>query len=129
MTDEIMISKFYELEKLILQLSREVKEFKSPNSDSLSKQKYFTLKEACALKFGVSAPYTTCSTNYLLMPCCNTNYEVIAGVRRWESKYIKEWLDITDQDIIAYAEKYHVPLTGRLGEKYLKKYGKKEKTV
>lgn len=118
-----------ELESLILQLRREVKEVKTTNNDSLPHQKYYTLKEACAWKFGKDTSYSTCSTNYLLMPCCNTNYEIIAGVRRWESKYIKEWLEITDKDIIAYAEKYHVPLTGRIGEKYLKKYGKKEVSV
>lgn len=129
MNDELIISRINELETLILQLRREVREFESSNTDSFPQQKYWTLKEACVLKFGKNAAYTTTSTNYLLMPCCNTNYEIIAGVRRWESKYIKEWLDITDQDIIAYAEKYHVPLTGRIGEKYLKKYGKKEVSI
>ena len=127
--DELIISRMNELERLILKLTREVKEVKSSNNDSLPHQKYYTLKEACAWKFGKDAPYSTCSTNYLLMPCCNTNYEIIGGVRRWESKYIQEWLEITDQDIIAYAAKYHIPLTGRIGEKYLKKYGKREESV
>lgn len=121
--DDLIIPRLNELENLILKLSREVKELKLSNNDSLPQQKYWSLKEACKLKFGDSS-YITCQTNRLLMPCCNTNYEIIAGVRRWEFKYIKEWLEISDKDIISYAQKYHVPLTGRIGEKYLKKYGK-----
>lgn len=128
MDDELIISRMNELEKLILLLRKEFKESKSNNNDSLQKQRYFTLKEAVELKFGISAKYTTISTNYALMPCGNTNFEIVAGVRRWKSELIFEWLNITDKDIISYLEKYHVPLTGRIGEKYLKKY-KMEKSL
>ena len=40
--DELIISRMNELESLILQLRREVKEVKSSNNDSLPHQKYFT---------------------------------------------------------------------------------------
>jgi hypothetical protein len=126
MNDELIISRMNELEKLILQLRREVKESEKKSKDSLPNQKYYTLKEAVELKFGKNTPYSTISTNYCLMPCGNSHYEVIAGVRRWKSEYIFEWLEITDKDIISYLEKYHVPLTGRIGEKYLKKYKREE---
>lgn len=126
MNDELIISRMNELEKLILQLRREVNESKPKNEESLPKQRYFTLKESVELKYGKNAPYTTISTNYALMPCGNTNFEIVAGVRRWKSELIWEWINITDKDIIPYLEKYHVPLTGRIGEKYLKKYKKEE---
>ena len=127
MNDEVIISRMNEIESLIIQLRREVKESGNKKSETLPHQKYFTLKEAVELKFGKNTPYSTISTNYCLMPCGNSHYEVIAGVRRWKSEYIYEWLEISDKDIIPYLEKYHVPLTGRIGEKYLKKY-KKEKS-
>ena len=126
MNDELIISRMNELEKLILQLRREVNESKPKSDDSLPKQRYYTLKEAVKLKYGPNAPYTTISTNYALMPCGNTNFEIVAGVRRWKSEYIWEWVNIVDKDVIPYLEKYHVPLTGRIGEKYLKKYKREE---
>jgi len=78
------------------------------------------------LKYGKNAPYTTISTNYALMPCGNTNFEIVGGVRRWKSEFIWEWINIADKDVISYLNKYHVPLTGRIGDKYLKKYKKEE---
>ena len=97
-------------------------------SFNLTTQKYFTLKEAVELKYGKNAPYTTISTNYALMPCGNTNFEIVAGLRRWKSEFIWEWINVTDKDLLSYLEKYHVPLTGRISEKY-KKYIKKEDSV
>ncbi|SFI68064.1 hypothetical protein SAMN04487775_104101 [Treponema bryantii] len=129
MNDELIISRINELESLILKLSRDLKESTPKSNDSLSKQRFFSLKEAVELKYGNSQSYTTISTNYALIPCGNTNYEIVGGVRRWKSELILEWLNVTDKDIIPYLEKYHVPLTGRIGEKYLKKYGKKEESV
>ena len=124
MNDELVLSRINELENLILRLSRDVKESKPKSNDSFPQQRYYCLKEAVELKYGKSASYTTISTNYALIPCGNTNYEIVGGVRRWKSELILEWLNVTDKDIIPYLEKYHVPLTGRIGEKYLKKYGK-----
>ncbi len=124
MNEELIISRMNELESLILQLRKEVKQSVQPNTDSLPSQEYFTLKEAVALKYGKNFPYSTVSTNYALMPCGNTNFEIIAGCRRWKRNLILEWLNVVDKDVVAYLEKYHVPLTGRIGEKYLKKYGK-----
>ena len=126
MEDTMIMSRMNEIETLILQLRRDVKEAKSPTKDSLPSQKYFTLREAVELKYGKNMPYSTISTNYALMPCGNTNYEIVAGVRRWKSEFIWEWMNIVDKDIVSYLEKYHVPLTGRIGEKYLKKYKKEE---
>ena len=124
MEDVLIVSRLNELENLILQLRREVKETKPKKNDSLPQQRYFTLKEAVELKYGKNAPYSTISTNYALMPCGNTNFEIVGGVRRWKSEFIQEWINIADKDVISYLNKYHVPLTGRIGEKYLKKYGK-----
>ena len=124
MNDELINTRMMELENLILKLCREVKEAKPKSNYSFPQQRYFSLKEAVELKYGKNAPYTTISTNYALMPCGNTNFEIVAGVRRWKSELILEWINVTDKDIIPYLEKYHVPLTGRIGEKYLKKYGK-----
>lgn len=129
MDDEYIIERINEFEKLIIQLRRELKESSNKSKDTLPAQKYFTLKEAVELKFGKNTPYTTISTNYCLMPCGNTNFEVIAGLKRWKSEYIYEWLNITDKDIITYLSKYNVPLTGRIGEKYLKKYKKEVENV
>ena len=126
MEDALIVSRLNELENLILQLRREVKETKPKNNDSLPQQRYFTLKEAVELKYGKNAPYSTISTNYALMPCGNTNFEIVGGVRRWKSEFVWEWINITDKDVISYLNKYHVPLTGRIGEKYLKKYKKEE---
>lgn len=128
MEDTMIMTRMNEIENLILQLRREVRESKSPNNDSLSTQKYFTLREAVELKYGKNMPYTTISTNYALMPCGNTNFEIVAGIRRWKSEFIKEWINIADKDLVTYLSKYHVPLTGRIGEKY-KKYIKKEDSV
>lgn len=128
MNDELILARINELENLILRLSREVKESKPKNNDSLTTQKYFTLKEAVELKYGKNAPYTTISTNYALMPCGNTNFEIVAGLRRWKSEFIWEWINVADKDLISYLAKYHVPLKGRIGEKY-KKYIKKEDSV
>ncbi len=128
MNEELLVSRMNEIENLILALRREVKESKTQITDSKPQQKYFTLKEAVEMKYGKNFPYTTISTNYALMPCGNTNYEIHGGRRMWESRYIYEWMEISDKDVISYLEKYHVPLRGRIGEKYLKKY-KKEKTI
>ena len=124
----MIMTRMNEIENLILQLRREVRESKSPNNDSLSSQKYFTLREAVELKFGKNMPYTTISTNYALMPCVNTNFEIMAGIKRWKSELIREWINVSDKDLISYLAKYHVPLKGRIGEKY-KKYIKKEDSV
>ena len=126
MEDALIVSRLNELENLILQLRREVKETTPKNNDSLPQQRFFTLKEAVELKYGKNAPYSTISTNYALMPCGNTNFEIVGGVRRWKSEFIWEWINIADKDVISYLNKYHVPLTGRIGEKYLKKYKKEE---
>ena len=126
MNDELLISRMNELESLILKLRQEVRQSIQPNQDSLPNQEYFTLKEAVELKYGKNFPYTTVSTNYALMPCGNTNFEIIAGCRRWKKNLIEEWINIVDKDVVSYLEKYHVPLTGRIGEKYLKKYKKEE---
>lgn len=91
------------------------------DSQSLKTQEYYTLKDAVALKYGTTVSYSTVKTNYLLMPCCNTNYIVSAGKRMWKKEIIEEWLEIQDKDIPNYAKKYGVQLVGRLGDKY-KKY-------
>ena len=128
MEDTMLINRMNEIETLILQLQRDVRESKTKENNSFPIQTYYTLKEAVILKFGSSTSYTTVSTNYCLMPCGNSHFEVIAGVRRWKREYILEWLDITDKDIIPYLAKYQVPLKGRFAEKY-KKYIKKEDSV
>lgn len=80
-------------------------------------QALYTLREAVKLKYGDNVAYSTISTNYALMPCCNSNYIISAGKRMWKKEYIDEWLLIEDKDIERYAEKYNVPLTGK-AEKY-----------
>ena len=82
--------------------------------------KYYTLKDAVALKYGDDVSYNTVSTNYALMPCCNSHYIVSAGKRMWTKPLIEEWLEIQDKDIPSYALKYGVPLEGRIREKYEK---------
>ena len=82
--------------------------------------RYYTLKEAVALKYGEDVSYNTVSTNYALMTCCNTNYIVSAGKRMWSKPLIDEWLEIQDKDIPSYATKYGVPLQGRIKDKYAK---------
>lgn len=84
-------------------------------------QEYYTLQEAIKLKYGNNCSSTTITTNYLLMPACNTQYVVMAGRKRWKAEIIREWLNIQDSDIPTYAAKYGVPLLGRIGAKY-KKY-------
>lgn len=124
MNDELLVTRMNEIETLLLAMRRELKESFQKNADLKPQQRYFTLKEAVELKYGKNFPYTSVSTNYALMPCGNTNYEIHSGKRMWESKYIWEWMEISDKDIIPYLEKYHVPLRGKIGEKYLKKYKK-----
>ena len=126
MEDALLVSRMNEIESLILRLTHELRESRTRTSDSSSDQRYYSLREAVRLKYGPNASYTTISTNYALMPCGNTNFEVIGGVRRWRKEFIQEWIDVTDRDIPAYLERYNVPLRGRIGEKYLKKYGRKE---
>lgn len=121
MNDELMVARMNEIESILLALRRELKESTTKNTDSKPQQRYYTLKEAVELKFGKDCPYTTISTNYALMPCGNTNFEIIAGKKRWKSEYIIEWLDTCDKDLVKYLAKYNVPLRGRIGEKY-KKY-------
>ena len=116
MNDELIISRMNELESLILQLRKELKESVHPKSDSFPNQEYFTLREAVELKYGKNFPYTTVSTNY----------EIVAGCRRWKAPLIREWVNVVDNMLIPYLRKYNVPLTGRIGEKYLKKYGKED---
>lgn len=93
-------------------------------------KEFYSLKEAIELKYGNSISEQTVKTNYLLQPCCNSNYVIRSGRKFWDKDKIHEWLKINDCDIPAYAAKYGVPLVGRLGEKYKKytqggKYAKK----
>ena len=106
------------LERLLTVIEKLEKEI---HSSQKIEQQYYTLRDAVKLKYGNTAAYTTISTNYALMPCCNKNYKVMAGKRVWTAPQIKEWLLIEDKDIPKYAEKYGVQLTGRIREKY-KKY-------
>lgn len=126
MNDELLVSRMNEIESILLALRRELKDSIPCTMDATPQQQYFTLKEAVALKYGKNYPYTTVSTNYALMPCGNTNYEIHGGRRMWKAEYIKEWLTISDKDVISYLAKYHVPLVGRIGEKYLKRYTKEK---
>lgn len=126
MNDELLVARMNEIESILLALRRELNESVKKNTDYKPHQRYYTLKEAVELKFGKDCPYTTISTNYALMPCGNTNFEIIAGKKRWKSELILEWIETSDKDIPQYLAKYNVPLKGRIGEKYLKKYKKEE---
>lgn len=128
MTDELIVTRMNEIEGILLALQREVKERISTPSESFPTQEYYTLREAVVLKYGKDFPYSTVSTNYALMPCGNSNYEIYAGKRMWSREKILEWIKISDSDIPAYLERYNVPLKGRFAEKY-KKYIKKENSV
>lgn len=127
--DEFLINRLTELETLILTVRREIRDLNISKNDSIPQQYYFTLRQAVELKYGRDFPYTTISTNYALMPCGNTNFKIIAGKRMWDREKILEWIKTCDSDIPSYLEKYNVPLTGRIGEKYLKKYVRKEATT
>lgn len=129
MDDKVLLTWMDEIEKQILSIKHVLQESNNHAKDSFPNQEFFTLREAVELKYGKNAPYSTISTNYALMPCGNTNFEIVAGVRRWRAPLIRDWIEVCDKDLITYLSKFNVPLTGRIGEKYLKKYGKKEDSV
>lgn len=107
--------------KRLLTIVQNLSDTNQSNSQHIEEQAYYTLKEAVRKKYGPDASYQTIACNYFLMPCCNTNFKIIGGCRRWDFNQIAEWISVCDSDIPAYAAKYNVPLVGRLGEKY-KKY-------
>ncbi len=126
MDDKVLINWMDEIEKLIKSVRKEVQESHNNTGDTFPNQEFFTLREAVELKYGKNAPYSTISTNYALMPCGNTNFEIVGGCRRWHRKFIKDWISVADKDLISYLQLFNVRLTGRIGEKYLKKYGNQE---
>ena len=128
MNEELLIKRINEVESLILQLRREIKDLKTSESNSLPQQQYYSLKDAVLLKYGPKFSYSSISTNYCLMPCGNSHYQIFSGKRMWSREKILEWLNICDSDMPAYLERYNVPLKGRFAEKY-KKYIKKEDSV
>lgn len=110
-----------DVKRLITVVEHLAKDTQSSSTQEHVEQKYYTLKDAVKLKYGENASYTSISTNYALMPCCNSHYVICGGKRMWNKELIEEWLDIQDKDIPEYAQKYGVSLVGKIGEKY-KKY-------
>lgn len=105
-----------------VKIVQELKKFLNENGLSRKTEEpmYYTLEEAVKRKFGSTNNLVTIRTNYALQPCLSTNYKKLNGKRVWTKDLIDEWCQVMDQDIPAYAKKYNVPLTGRIGEKYLK---------
>jgi hypothetical protein len=46
-----------------------------------------------------------------LQPCCGRNYKMVGGRKCWKREDVIAWLAITDEDLKAYAEKYHAELS------------------
>jgi hypothetical protein len=63
---------------------------------------------ATKLKGGCSPDWV--KNKLFLQPCCGTNYKMIGGRKCWKKDDVIAWLEITDSDLKAYAEKWKVSI-------------------
>lgn len=69
---------------------------------------WVTLELAAERKGGGSL--STYRTRYYLQPCCGRNSKKIAGRKCWKKEDVLEWLQITDDLLPEYAQKWGVNL-------------------
>jgi len=78
------------------------------------KSKYENLPEwinidlAVQLKGGCSLIHV--KNKLCLQPCCGTNYKLIGGRKCWRLNDVIEWIEIADNDLKKYANKWGVAL-------------------
>jgi hypothetical protein len=65
---------------------------------------WVNLDEAHKLKGG--GALNTIKTRYYYQPCCGLNYKYIDGRKCWSRDVILEWLTVTDDQLLEYAQKY-----------------------
>ncbi len=70
---------------------------------------WIDLNLASKLK-GVSS-YRSLQKKPWQQPCCGTNFKKSNGHRVWTKDIILEWIDITDDTLEVYAEKYGVDIS------------------
>lgn len=84
---------------------------------------WIDLEQAVALKRGIKnrtdddpyaggAPLSFYRQKLFLQPCCGLNHKTIGGRRCWKKNDVIEWLSITDEALVEYAQKnnYKNPL-------------------
>ncbi|WP_461255783.1 hypothetical protein [Treponema sp. R80B11-R83G3] len=76
---------------------------------------WLTLEAAVKLKGG--GALASYKNDLILQPCCGTNSKLIGGRKCWHKNNVIDWLNISDSDLKAYAEKWKV----KLPEKYLRR--------
>ncbi|GHU66581.1 hypothetical protein FACS189447_07750 [Spirochaetia bacterium] len=69
---------------------------------------WVTIDLAAKLKGGFSL--SAIKNRLFLQPCCGTNYKFIGGRKCWRREDVLTWLEITDSDLKAYAEKWKVSI-------------------
>jgi len=69
---------------------------------------WVTIDLAVQLKGGCSLIHV--KNMLFLQPCCGTNSKSIGGRKCWRLKDVIDWLEITDNDLKNYAEKWGVTL-------------------
>lgn len=69
---------------------------------------WVTLELAVEKKGGGSL--ATYRTRYYLQPCCGRNFKRIAGRKCWKREDVLTWIQITDELLPEYAQKWGVSL-------------------
>ena len=67
-----------------------------------------SLEVAAALKGGASL--TSYRQRKFLMPCCGRAYKKVGGRRCWSRENVREWLDVSDEELPEYAKKWDYKL-------------------
>ena len=102
------------LQGFSIELSKITLALNELKAETIKKSKYDELPQwinidlATKLKGGCSPDWI--KNKQFLQPCCGTNFKKIGGRKSWRKDDVIIWLDIADNDLKTYAEKWKVTI-------------------